>query len=1011
MQSADERITEEFLHWAFRGQGFHVFPDPVSPEPAFMPHRRSSPSANPAGDDGRRPTVLSSFLRSLGNRLAPPAPLEEAEEAHESEPRRFLRDDIVELQVFAPADQAFRKEDYECFLAGISVCAAPVAFEMLTDAEGVSAQFAVSPTDLPHLRGQLEAFFPESVFVEREGALRRSWESAAGDYFAAVEFGLEREFVLPIRAAKIDLYVGLVALLGGLDEGEMGVFQVIVEPVRHPWAEHVLRSVSDGSGRALFDNAPELFSGAKEKVSVPLYAAVVRAAFRGAGRGRIEEMVSGTARTLRAFESEGGNRFVLAGNDDYPSDEHAEDVLMRQSRRSGMILNAHELAALVHLPSRDIRSAKLVRHDRPTRQAPAVAAHADGVLLGHNLHAGVSTAVRLNADQRLRHTHVIGASGTGKSTLLFNLVRHDIESGGGAAVLDPHGDLVDRILGVIPPERVKDVVLLDPSDTEYPVGFNILHAHSELEKALLASDLVSVFQRLSTSWGDQMGSVLSHAVLAFLESDKGGSLLDLRRFLLEPAFRTAFLETVRDPEVAYYWRHGFTQLSGNKSIGPILTRLETFLTPKSIRYMVAQRENRLDFADILDTGKIFLAKLSQGAIGRENSFLLGALLVSKFQQLAMARQAQAERQRRDFFLYVDEFHNFMTPSMAEILSGARKYRLGLVLAHQELRQLERDREVSSAVMGNVYSRVVFRVGDSDARALEAGFSHFAAKDIQNLGTGEAVCRVERSDFDFNLKVALPALPDDTEALARRREVINLSRTAYGRPRADIEASLGAARQDRESVTQPATKAAAPPPVLPENPQMSVPLPRRPEVSPVTAQPASTPGRGGKEHKYLQTFIKQWAEGMGWRTTIEAPVPGGSGSVDVLLSKGDVTVACEISVTTSIPHEIGNLEKCAKGGFSYVVSVSPEAKRVREIEAVAQQTIESVALARMSFLSPEGLFTFVQEMDVKRAAKETTVKGYKVKVNYKPMGEADRQARIEEVSAVVAKSLRRLSPRK
>jgi hypothetical protein len=1007
MQSADERITEEFLRWSFRGQGFHVFVDPVSPEPAFMPYRRALPPADPANDDGRKPTALSSFLRGLGNRLAPPAPAEEAEEMRESEPRRLVRSDLTELQIFAPADQSFRKEDYECFLAGISTCAEPVAFEILSDEGGVSAQFTANPTDLPYLRGQLEAFFPDSVFVEREGALRRSWDKAGGDYFAVVEFGLEREFVLPVRAAKLDLYVGLVALLGGLREGEMGVFQVIVEPVRHPWAEHALRSVTDGGRKALFDNAPELFSGAKEKVSVPLYAAVVRAAFRGDDCDRIEELVTGIAGTLRAFESEGGNRFVLLGNDEYPSDEHAEDMLLRQSRRSGMILNAHELAALVHLPSRDIRSQKLVRHDRPTRQAPAIATSEKGVLLGHNLHAGISTPVRLNPEQRLRHMHIIGASGTGKSTLLFNLVRHDIENGGGVAVLDPHGDLVDRILGVMPPERIKDVVLLDPSYAEYPVGFNILHAHSELEKTLLASDLVSVFQRLSTSWGDQMGSVLSHAVLAFLESDRGGSLLDLRRFLLEPAFRAAFLESVRDPEVVYYWQKGFSQLTGGKSVGPILTRLETFLTPKSIRCMVGQRENRLDFADILDTGKIFLAKLSQGAIGKENSYLLGTLLVSKFQQLAMARQGQAERDRRDYFLYVDEFHNFMTPSMAEILAGARKYRLGMVMAHQELRQLERDREVSSAVMGNAYSRISFRVGDADARALETGFSHFEAKDLQNLGTGEAICRVERSDFDFNLKVILPTLPEDAEASKRRQEVIAASRSAYGRPRAEVEAVLGLTREER---------AAAPPPARlvttsPEKPTQITPAPAKPTALPIILPPPSTPGRGGKEHKYLQTFIKQWAEGMGWRTAIEAPVPGGSGSVDVLLSKGEVTVACEISVTTSPAHEVENLEKCLNGGFTHVVSVSADRKRVREIEEKAKAVIPEELRGQLRYATVEELFEFVTGLNAGMAETTKTVKGYKVKVSYRSLSLDEQAARTGSVASVIARSLRRLKEKR
>ena len=303
------------------------------------------------------------------------------------------------------------------------------------------------------------------------------------------------------------------------------------------------------------------------------------------------------------------------------------------------------------------------------------------------------------------------------------------------------------------------MVLVDPSDAEYSVGFNILSAHSELEKNLLASDLVAVFQRLSTSWGDQMNSVLQNAILAFLESDRRGTIADLRRFLIEPAFRNEFLKSVKDSEVVYYWQKSFPHLSGNKSIGSILTRLDTLLAKKPIRHMVSQPENRLDFAHIMDSGKIFLAKLPEGLLGRENSYLLGTLLVSKFQQIAMSRQAQQIAARRDFWIYTDEFANFITPSMAEILSGARKYRIGLTLAHHELHQLQRNPEVASAVMSHPFTRIVFRVGDDDAKKLAEGFSFFEAKDLRNLETGQAVCRVERSDFDFNLIVPLPVEPD------------------------------------------------------------------------------------------------------------------------------------------------------------------------------------------------------------------------------------------------------------
>lgn len=694
-------------------------------------------------------------------------------------------------------------------------------------------------------------------------------------------------------------------------------------------------------------------------------------------------------------------------------------MLCRESRRSGMLLNADELIGLVHLPSSDVHSSRLRGRASKSRTAPASVLHDQGLALGDNTHLEVGRQVVLTPEQRMRHIHVIGASGTGKSTLLFNCIRQDIESGRGVALLDPHGDLADQILGVIPPERINDVVFLDPSDIEHSVGFNILYAHSELEKTLLASDLVSVFQRLSTSWGDQMGSVLSNAILAFLESNQGGSLIDLRRFLLEPAFRESFLLTVTDPEVVYYWRKGFPALSGSKSLGPVLTRLETFLAPKSIRYMVAQTKSKLDFADILDGGKILLAKLSQGAIGKENSYLLGTLLVSKLQQLAMSRQAQAEGHRRDFYLYIDEFHNFITPSMAEILSGARKYRLGLVLSHQELRQLERDREVASAVLSNSYTRVCFRVGDQDARTLENGFSFFEANDLQNLGTGEAICRVERSDFDFNLSVPNAEYSSEADTIARQREVIAASQAKYATPRAEIEALLNAGQKP---VDMPALSRKPPIQTIPVV-SVSEPLPSPQssmeskgasvptlEPKPLPKEP-STPGRGGQQHKQVQMLIKQWAEGMGYRATIEKSVLSGLGSVDVALEKGERTIACEISITTPPDQEIDNIKKCLNAGFQYVFLICIEEERTKKMKKAVSPNLSSDELKRTQFCSPDELFEFVQKLEAQNAGGERTVKGWKVKVNYRPINASEREEAEQTIAQAIVKSTQARRPNK
>src|ERR1035437_1624876 len=819
MSRLDEQLSEQFHRWEQRGRGWQVFADPVSPEPPFRPFEGHYLPATPPVDDGAKPTFLSSLVQRLSQKLsseptvAPSIP----EPEEESEPTPLVRESLVEFQASLPDKLDIPKEAFEQFLLNLSLCREPIAFELIGTHKKVTAQFAAASIDAPLLRRQLQAYFPEAVLVPREGGLEQAWQVCRGDEALAVEFGLKHEFMLPWASGKLDPFIGIVGALAELELSELGLFQVLFQPVQNPWADSIVNSVSHADGKPFFVDSPELADAAENKVARPLYAAVVRILLRAEEFDRIVQLARDLAGSLRVFAHPNGNELIPLQNDDYPFEEHIEDVLRRQTRRTGMLLNSDELNGFVHLPSTAVRSPVFQRQTTKHKAAPAIVRQ-HGLLLGTNDHAGETIEVRLSAEQRTRHTHIIGASGTGKSTLLFNLIRQDIENGEGIAVLDPHGDLTDRCCGIIPTKRIDDVVLVDPSDEQYSVGFNILSAHSELEKNLLASDLVSVFERLSTSWGDQMNSVLQNAILAFLESDRRGTIADLRRFLIEPAFRNEFLKSVKDSEVVYYWQKSFPHLSGNKSIGSILTRLDTFLAQKPIRHMVSQPENRLDFAHIMDTGKIFLAKLPEGLLGRENSYLLGTLLVSKFQQIAMSRQAQQITLRRNYWLYIDEFANFITPSMAEILSGARKYRIGLTLAHHELHQLQRNPEVASAVMTHPYTRIVFRVGDDDAKKLAEGFSFFESKDLRNLEAGQAVCRVERSDFDFNLSVSLPGEPDKDMAALRRQEVITVSRKKYGTARADVEAMLAKSRATPTPGEPPVTSPSAKPTAFAPQPQ-------------------------------------------------------------------------------------------------------------------------------------------------------------------------------------------------
>lgn len=968
-----EWLTEQFYAWEKRGRGWQVCPYPVELEPAFDPFLFHSMPALPAIDDARKPTALSRFVERLKSRFTPQAAVLQTEphpvpEYEPLEPVPFdLPDRLAELQIAIPTDLKVSKTAAEQFLLSLSYCEYPVAFEMVGSADTIFVQFTCAESDRQQVSAALTACFPECALEEHRDRLRSLWQLGPAVESTLVEFGLSHEFMRPLRTIdrfETDPLAPFVAALGALRNAEIGVLQVLLQRARYPWADSCLRAVVDWEGRSFFADAPEMVALAKEKVSRPLFACVLRAAAKSSVYGRPLEVIRHIASGLNQFSDPLSNELIPLANEGYDDEDHVADLILRQSRRSGMLLNSEELLSLVHLPSASVQSPKLRRDVRKTKAAAAIAQGHEFVI-GENFHQGTTTRVTLNHAQRLQHMYVIGASGTGKSTLLLNLMIQDLERGSGFAVLDPHGDLIDEILGHLPESRFDDVILFDPSDEEYPIAFNILRAHSELERNLVASDLVAVFRRLSTSWGDQMTSVLGNAVLAFLESSRGGSLADLRRFLVEPEFRREFLATVADATVRYFWEKEFPLLAG-KPQAPLLTRLDAFLRPKLVRCMVSQREDRLDFAEIVNGGKVFLAKLAQGMIGEENAWLLGSFLVSKFHQVAMSRQQLDRASRRPFYLYIDEFHNFVTPSMASILSGARKYGLGLVLAHQDLRQLwERDSVVANAVISNSYTRICFRLGDFDARKLEDGLSFFGARDLQNLGRGEAICRVERADCDFNVRtLPAPEIADDV-ASSRRERVLALSRERYGfapeAASADLIAETASPAEtnthiQRRSVSAPREVTTA---------RASAELPREIE------RESNLPGRGGRQHKYLQDMIKRWAEARGYTVTLEKPVLDGLGSIDVVLEKqGCAPVACEISVTTSPEHELGNAEKCFAAGFEHVLLVAPDQDTLGRVKACAASVLGRNQMNKIRFVLPEEMFVAVSGLEARSPAPKT-----------------------------------------
>jgi len=405
---------------------------------------------------------------------------------------------------------------------------------------------------------------------------------------------------------------------------------------------------------------------------------------------------------------------------------------------------------------------------------------------------GQEQLVGISAKDRRNHIYIVGKTGMGKSTLLENMLIADIREGRGVGIVDPHGDLAQKLLAFIPKGRVNQVVYINPADAEWPLAFNPLdHANTD-STHLLASSLVSVFKKTwADSWGPRLEYILRNVVLTLLECPKS-TLLWANRLLVEEHFRKKVVSKIEDPLVKSFWFDEYNKYPERllrEVISPLQNKLGALLSSRPIRNIIGQEKSLLAIDHLMDSGKILIINLSKGLIGEDASRLLGTLLVTEIQLAAMARAKKPESERRDFYFYIDEFQNFSTESFADILAEARKYRLNLILAHQYMDQLER--EIKSAVLGNVGTIVIFRVGADDAKELENEFlPEYGWLDLVNLFPYEIYYKLMRDG-----KVLRPhpgeSLPpaDDQLRCDLQNKIINYTRARYCRPRDLVERKI------------------------------------------------------------------------------------------------------------------------------------------------------------------------------------------------------------------------------
>jgi type IV secretory pathway TraG/TraD family ATPase VirD4 len=395
---------------------------------------------------------------------------------------------------------------------------------------------------------------------------------------------------------------------------------------------------------------------------------------------------------------------------------------------------------------------------------------------------------------RRGHLYLVGKTGTGKSTLMLNMAAHDVASGYGLALIDPHGDLAEALLDVIPQSRIKDVVYFNPADREFPVAFNPLAYAGEEHRDLVASGIISVLKKVWPEfWGPRLEHILRHALLTLLERP-GSTLLDLPRLLTDEAFREAALRSVTHPQVRDFWFAEFAKYSvwmRSEAISPILNKIGQFLTSVPLRNIVGQHSSSLKFRSIMDEGKIFVANLSKGKIGEDNCSLLGAMLVTTIHLAALSRADVSESRRRPFYVWVDEFHSFITLAFADVLAESRKYGLNLALASQSLTQI--DERMRSAILGNVGTLVSFRVGVEDAEILAKEFAPvFGLADLVNLPNHHIYLKL-LIDGAPSQPFSAFTLPPCTKTATHRHEIIESSRRRFARPRTEVERELLGAR--------------------------------------------------------------------------------------------------------------------------------------------------------------------------------------------------------------------------
>ncbi|MES3005746.1 MAG: TraM recognition domain-containing protein [Patescibacteria group bacterium] len=535
------------------------------------------------------------------------------------------------------------------------------------------------------------------------------------------------------------------------------------------------------------------------KISSPIVETNIRIVTSAANRPRAEHILSDIESAFNQFENSLGSGLKFDRKEKGELANLLHNFSYRLFDKNGaMPVSLRELTTIMHFPVESvINSSQLKQSKAGTASAP-IGLPKNGIYLGTNKHRNTETKIFMSKEDRLRHFYAIGQTGTGKSTMLKNMIIQDIKNGDGICFIDPHGSDVQDILAHIPPERFDDVIYFDPSHVERPMALNMLEYNRSYpeQKTFIVNELFSIFQKLYGANPESMGPMFEQyfrnaTMLVIEDPDSGCTLLDVSRVMAVKSFRDLKISKCKNPVVVQFWKEIAEKAGGEGSLQnmvPYITsKFDVFLANDIMRPIIAQEKSSFNFRDIMDNKKILLVNLAKGRLGDINSSLIGLILVGKILMAALSRVDSFGKEMHPFYLYIDEFQNITTPSIATILSEARKYKLSLNIAHQFIAQL--DENIKDAVFGNVGSLAVFRVGAEDAEYLQKQFEPvFTSNDIMNIDNMNCYLKMlseGKPTRPFNIEFKWPE-PGNKKIVEKIKE---LSYLKFGQDREEVEAAI------------------------------------------------------------------------------------------------------------------------------------------------------------------------------------------------------------------------------